>query len=471
MQLQGRQFKVYNLRTVLKFLLIFHRHASTRAALIQQLVHGMDKFTPRIKFCVLQALHFLRVENDLALPPLAWHCLSELQELRLPCHPDKLYAVLQSSRGVPSLIQTWLHDEGHLDDVVELCRDVLLATELFEPELWIQLMRHLFANRQRDAAWLTLSILCRLPIFTKICHSVVCCDIIDCTYQHFNSFAEMVQLIMVDGEDLNYIISSRKPSNTIYLTSNFSDHGHGGHWRSSFSPEDAILSIRRVSAIFSSLSSKSICFTSIDALHRRGQFKTMWKLCVSQLLNTLLSSSSLEDEGRLFLCEIALQCLATMVSNDIALGSAVYYSKAVVISFLNDVLTMLHDSLLKLDSSAHNVCRTLYTFMVSVLNAFDDDVVSFALNNIPFKSLKWLLDTTVRFLVDNDIGSQLSAPGLSRIFIKWYFSCYASVFYQILTVILVFSTQNAQFASSTGKAFASLSEFDKYILGQATGDI
>ena len=110
------------------------------------------RLTARSKFRAVQAMRFISSRqfishnelfrsNDIKSSGLYLFCLSELQELRLPCSEDTLADAIGYNLHIrendppadlvpnPSpLVTTWLHDDGNNSDVCELARDVLLAS-------------------------------------------------------------------------------------------------------------------------------------------------------------------------------------------------------------------------------------------------------------------------------------------------------------------------------------------------------
>lgn len=141
------------------------------------------RFTSRSKFRAIQALRFFPScenvvfnsndnnniisyvwtpeDNDL------WRflfCISELQELRLPCSEETLgesigvsltdHQPIITPSGMPGihdprlLIRTLLRDEGHQTEVSELCRDILLCSMSSQTghDIWIDLIVHMEMN-------------------------------------------------------------------------------------------------------------------------------------------------------------------------------------------------------------------------------------------------------------------------------------------------------------------------------------
>lgn len=114
-------------------------------------VRAMRRLTGRSRLRASQALHFLhefdltKIESvgtatststELSCTRAVVHrdflyCLAGLQETRLACDDGTLYDAVtpSSAAGVDkalALVHTWIHDEGGLEEVAELCRDVLL---------------------------------------------------------------------------------------------------------------------------------------------------------------------------------------------------------------------------------------------------------------------------------------------------------------------------------------------------------
>lgn len=116
------------------------------------------------------------------------YCLSELQEIRLPCAEGTLLCVITGSAGpidamdkenvaavCPSesdpalLVRTWLHDEGQHGDVTELCRDLLLAAGVVDDRtIWTLLLEHMERNGLVRAQLNTLVGLRNLPVFPRL---------------------------------------------------------------------------------------------------------------------------------------------------------------------------------------------------------------------------------------------------------------------------------------------------------------
>lgn len=127
------------------------------------------------------------------------YCLSELQELRIPCSEETLSYALQhdinsynsnsSSTNsttsinnndhnhnnshsnydqIISLVNTWIHDEGHHSDVCELGRDILLISSCYDPQIWIKIISHILNRNFMRLLYHSLVIIHNLPIFSMI---------------------------------------------------------------------------------------------------------------------------------------------------------------------------------------------------------------------------------------------------------------------------------------------------------------
>lgn len=103
-------------------------------------------------------------------------CLVELSETRLPCSPESLASAMRvttegngaASLAVEgeeaiSLVKTWLFDEGHVEEVVELCRDVLLCTGVLCQATWELLMSRMDSNSHYRTLMCTLTLLTNEP--------------------------------------------------------------------------------------------------------------------------------------------------------------------------------------------------------------------------------------------------------------------------------------------------------------------
>lgn len=171
------------------------------------------RLTARSRFRAAQALTFLRSANEfstadthetaassneeLSLFRRFLFCLSEMQEIRLPCSEESLLNAMalkldnhrllratsisgSSIKSDPSaLVRTWLHDEGGHVAAVELARDLLLSTSYFETSVWFQLVNHMVAQRQFRSLFQTLLLLSRSHIFTDICFSMLGKSLVD----------------------------------------------------------------------------------------------------------------------------------------------------------------------------------------------------------------------------------------------------------------------------------------------------
>lgn len=120
-------------------------------------------------------------------------CLAELQENRLQCSPEALARALglnqrnnsstilqfdsivtnesssqQEANNLVSLVKTWLRDEGHVPDVIDLCKDAIIFSSYCQQtsfkliyNLILLVLDHMLMNRM-NRSWLNLiSSLCR----------------------------------------------------------------------------------------------------------------------------------------------------------------------------------------------------------------------------------------------------------------------------------------------------------------------
>lgn len=116
------------------------------------------------------------------------YCLAELQELRIPCSEETLAYALQHdtnayssgthsgsttttksselSDQIISLVNTWIHDEGHHSDVCELSRDLLLVSSCWNPQIWLKLISHVLNRNFVRLLFHTLVILQKFSLFS-----------------------------------------------------------------------------------------------------------------------------------------------------------------------------------------------------------------------------------------------------------------------------------------------------------------
>ena len=105
-------------------------------------------------------------------------CGCELQETRLGTPIETLADMLLShSPGTgtgtgtgkitaKSLINTWMYDEGDNGDVLELCRDVYIATSCIDLQLWHTLLLKMYHNNHYHILLTTLCILSKSYLST-----------------------------------------------------------------------------------------------------------------------------------------------------------------------------------------------------------------------------------------------------------------------------------------------------------------
>jgi hypothetical protein len=113
-------------------------------------------------------------------------CLAELHELRLPCGestvayaiglhsmadnaPQDKEPISQSGEINPCpLVNTWLRDEGEQSDVCELCRDILLAANWKNTNIWSTLILHMQNKGYVRALLHTMTIIRKQPFFLSL---------------------------------------------------------------------------------------------------------------------------------------------------------------------------------------------------------------------------------------------------------------------------------------------------------------
>ncbi|KAJ1440254.1 hypothetical protein B484DRAFT_476719 [Ochromonadaceae sp. CCMP2298] len=119
------------------------------------------------------------------------YCLAEMQEIRLPCTEDSLLdamglrlldfrIVLATAVSDPRpLVRTWVHDEGAHVDVVELCRDLLAATDCRDVSIWYHLIGHMVAKGLGRSLQQTLLALFQSSVFADLCFGTMGADLVD----------------------------------------------------------------------------------------------------------------------------------------------------------------------------------------------------------------------------------------------------------------------------------------------------
>lgn len=119
-------------------------------------------------------------QNTASLALLQYlYCLCELQETRLGTPVETLTQILlpqtareeQKSSGLSakSVVNTWLYDEGDNEDVLELCRDIYIASGCRDVAMWVQLLMKMFNNSQYHIMLTTLSMLHKYTFLETAC--------------------------------------------------------------------------------------------------------------------------------------------------------------------------------------------------------------------------------------------------------------------------------------------------------------
>lgn len=170
-----------------------------------QSIRSMRRLTSRSKFRAIQAINFLNIGNEYELLStitgdklcvdnindssllkldklkLYLYCLSELQELRLPCSEETLLMSLglldnglkhDSHICNPSpLIKTWIYDEGNHIEVIDLSRDLLIVCDINDISIWENLLNHMDQKSQLRNFFVTLVIIRNKSIFLSLCRN------------------------------------------------------------------------------------------------------------------------------------------------------------------------------------------------------------------------------------------------------------------------------------------------------------
>lgn len=146
---------------------------------------GSKRIASRSKFRSSLALRYIHncagstapdaaaMDQDVHMSLLQYlYCLCELQETRLGTPVDTLTQILLPQAqavgeeqvvglSARSVVNTWLYDEGENEDVLELCRDIYLASGCQDVAMWVQLLMKMFNNTQYHIMLTTLSVLSR----------------------------------------------------------------------------------------------------------------------------------------------------------------------------------------------------------------------------------------------------------------------------------------------------------------------
>lgn len=164
-------------------------------------VRVMRRLTARSKYRAAQSLFYLQsatvhsvaVMAELASYKSYLYCLSELQEIRLPCSEEslldamglkivdfKMVTVSADSSAVDpkALVRTWLHDEGAHVEVVELARDLLVATRYRDAGIWFHLVGHMVAKGMHRALLQSLLMVRGAAVFADMCFGMMGSDIV-----------------------------------------------------------------------------------------------------------------------------------------------------------------------------------------------------------------------------------------------------------------------------------------------------
>ena len=150
------------------------------------------RMTARSRLRCAQATFYLRSLFELKTPvSLRYYllCLGELNESRLICSEETLAAAIghslagndgQSGASTPDpsmLVRTWMRDEGHIADVMELCRDLLVSAGISSSlyassssyiQLWVELFHHMSQRGQVGALIHSLVIIRDTTLFQSL---------------------------------------------------------------------------------------------------------------------------------------------------------------------------------------------------------------------------------------------------------------------------------------------------------------
>ena len=107
-------------------------------------------------------------------------CLSELQETRLGTPAETLAQILLGSDELDNplsakvLVNTWIYDEGDVENVLELCRDIYLITNCQDVSLWCKLFTRMFDNRQFHILVSSVAMIAKYPFWVEDNYSLKC---------------------------------------------------------------------------------------------------------------------------------------------------------------------------------------------------------------------------------------------------------------------------------------------------------
>lgn len=166
-------------------------------------VRVMRRLTARSKYRAAQSLFYLQsatLNSAAAMTELTsyksyLYCLSELQEIRLPCTEESLLDAMGlkivdfkmttvAACGEPSaadpkaLVRTWIHDEGAHTEVVELARDLLVTTRYQDAGIWFHLVGHMVAKGMHRALLQSLLMVRGAAVFADMCFGMLGSDIV-----------------------------------------------------------------------------------------------------------------------------------------------------------------------------------------------------------------------------------------------------------------------------------------------------
>lgn len=167
-------------------------------------VRVMRRLTARSKYRAAQSLFYLQSATPHSVAAMAeltsfksyLYCLSELQEIRLPCSEESLLDAMglkivdfkmvtlgvgaenASAVDPKALVRTWIHDEGAHTEVVELARDLLVATRYRDAGIWFHLVGHMVAKGMHRALLQSLLMVRGAAVFADMCFGMMGSDIV-----------------------------------------------------------------------------------------------------------------------------------------------------------------------------------------------------------------------------------------------------------------------------------------------------
>ena len=159
----------------------------------------MRRLTGRSRYRATQALFYLHSAtpavcsvdlSELGRARSFLYCLSELQEIRLPCSEESLldamglkivdFAVVTGPTVADprALVRTWIHDEGAHAEVVELARDLLVLTHYQDVGIWHQIVSHMTTHAMYRSLFETLVLIQATPVFADLSFGMMGAEIL-----------------------------------------------------------------------------------------------------------------------------------------------------------------------------------------------------------------------------------------------------------------------------------------------------